>query len=243
MTEIIDLLEYTGEDKWNAVYTVCIGELKENGVFDWSRPELDWSSAAYDDNQYKRVCDYFEQRFMFREISIEPFYEWAVMLKRRLVYELMPKYKILYSQAERQWDIATGGIIVDTSNLTKLGTETRRETDDRRENKDDYFKERSIDSEYPETLLSSNSDYITDGKDTENEREIENKYQGEVNYTSDLNGSANETRNKTQTVNTVEYMEAISAYIDRLGQIDMNLLDELESMFISMYTANVNASW
>ena len=88
--------EWTGQNKWNAVYTITLGELIDKGIFDWSLNVLDWSSAAYNTEQYTRVCNYFIERFRFREISIEPFYEWATMLHRKLVYELMPKYKNLY---------------------------------------------------------------------------------------------------------------------------------------------------
>lgn len=183
-----EMLEYTGRDRWNAVYTITIGELIDSGVFDWSRPELDWSEAAFDDNQYKRVCDYFVQRFMYREISIEPFLEWAVMLKRKLIYEIMPKYKPLY---ERMKD-----------SFNPLASE------------DEYYKNRTIQSEYPETLLSKNSDYITDGRDEEYQR-----------------------------IKETNPLDKLEEYKLKFYPVDVAILDELESMFISMYTANVNACW
>ena len=195
--------DYTGHDEWSAVYTIQLGELIESGVFDWTRPMLDWSKAAYDAEQYSRVCDYFEDRFRFREISIEPFEEWANYLRSRLVYELMPKYRILYAEAQKEWTIATGG----------------KET----LNSDNYYKGRVIGSDYPETLLSENSDYITDGKDTEDERVIEEK--------------------RDKTVNTSDYVEATQLYANLFGQLDKRLLDECENLFIGMYTTNVNATW
>ena len=71
--EIID--NDTSPDEWNAIYTIQLGELIETGVFDWSMDSLDWSEAAYSPEQFHELCKYFEQRFYFREISIEPFYE------------------------------------------------------------------------------------------------------------------------------------------------------------------------
>ena len=109
-------------------------------------PETDWpefvedydeSSAALDSEQYSRVCAYFIERFRYREISITPALEWFQMLKRKLVFELMPKYKPMYEV------IAEG--------INPLAKE------------DEYFKERKINSDYPETLLSENADYISDG--------------------------------------------------------------------------------
>ena len=186
--DVDDMLDYTGKEVWNAVYTIQLGELIEYGIFDWSSPALDWSTAAYDEDQYKRVCDYFIQRFMYREISIEPYLEWAITLKRKLVFELMPKYMPLY---------------VKTADGINPFSES-----------DEYYKNRTIQSAYPETLLSDNADYITDGRDEEYEKEIE-----------------------------VRAAEKYVYFAREFKGIDELLLNELESMFISLYTANVNATW
>lgn len=180
--------DYTGIDEWNAVYTVQLGELIANGVFDWQRPRLDWSSAAYDDEQYRRVCAYFIERFYYREISIEPFEEWARTLQRKLIYELMPKFKPLYER------VAEG--------VNPLAGEN------------EYYKNRTIESAYPETLLSENADYITDGKDEEFQR-----------------------------IKEKDFSKSVMNYAELYKGVDELLLDRLESMFISMYTTNVNATW
>lgn len=178
----------TGRDEWYAVYTIQLGELIEKGVFDWNRSILNWKDAAYSDEQYKRICEYFIQRFYYREISIEPFAEWAVMLKRKLIYELMPKFKPLYERIDE--------------GINPLS------------NSSEYYKDRTINSSYPETLLSANADYITDGKDQEFER-----------------------------IKEGNYLDSVEAFADRYKSVDEYMLDELESMFISMYTLNMNTSW
>lgn len=186
--DVDEWLDYTGESIWNAVYTIQLGELIESGVFDWSKDILNWRVAALDDAQYERVCNYFIERFYYREISLEPFLQWANILKRKLVYELMPKYKPLYER------------IADGVNPLADGNE--------------YYKNRTIQSAYPETLLSENADYITDGKDEEFQRIKEGNFaDSQENFALKFKG------------------------------VDQLLLDELESMFISMYTANVNATW
>lgn len=177
--------EWTGRDRWDAVYTVTLGELIEKGVFDWSLSILDWSEAAYSTEQYKRVCAYFIERFRFREIGIEPFYEWASMLHRKLVYELMPKYRNLYKYLDEEFDPA--------------------------QISDRYRKRRAIGSDYPETMLSGNSDYASSGQDEESE-EIE--------------------RGSLQ--------DAYNAYVAGYQTIDEHLLDELESMFIGLYTVSID---
>lgn len=177
--------DWTGKDRWNAVYTITLGELIDKGVFDWGLDILDWSSAAYSTEQYNRVCAYFIERFRFREISIEPFYEWATMLHRKLVYELMPKYRNLYQYLDEEFDPA--------------------QVSDR------YHKRRSIGSDYPETLLSANADYISNGQDEESE-----------------------------DVERGNLQEAYNSYVTQYQAIDTHLLDELESMFIGLYTASID---
>lgn len=180
--------DFTGHDQWNAVYTIQLGELVDCGLFDWTRPELDWSSAAYDAEQYKRVCDYFIERFYYREISLEPFEEWRRVLRRKLVYELMPKYKPLYERVAEGLNPLADGI--------------------------EYYKNRTIESAYPETLLSENADYITDGRDEEFER-----------------------------IKEGNLVDSIDNYASLYKGVDELLLDDLETMFISLYTSNMNTSW
>ena len=180
-----EMLDYTYQDEWHAVYTIQLGELMQSGVFDWSNSILNWSDAAYNEEQYLRVCTYFIERYRFREISIVPALEWMYALHRMLVYELMPKYKPLYEQID--------------SGISPLG-------------ENDYFKERHISSAYPETLLSGNSDYISSGEDKENSR---------------------------ITIKNVG--ESLQDYKNKFESIDKALLDELEVLFISMYTSFVNA--
>lgn len=181
--------DYTGHDQWNAVYTIQLGELVESGVFDWEMDELNWKDSAFDDDQYARVCAYFIDRFYYREISIEPFLEWAKYLKRKIVFELMPKYKPLYE-------------LVESDGIQPLAINN------------EYYKNRTIQSSYPETLLSENADYITDGRDEE-----------------------------YQHIKEGPFTDAYINFAEKFKNVDELMLDELESLFISLYTANVNAAW
>ena len=185
--EIIDIDEWmndTGISRTKAVLTITLNELEQSGVFDWTRPELDWSASAYDAEQYERVCTYFIERFRYREISMLPVKIWFNFLHRKLAYELMPKYKPMYSA------LATG--------VNPFASE------------DEYFKERNIRSDFPETLLSGNSDYATDGTDREYER--------------------------IKLGNVSEMTELYKNY----HAVDEMMLDELEDLFVGMYTVNVN---
>lgn len=176
---------YTGVPEWHANYTVVLGSLIEDGIFSWDNEYLDWSSAAYDTEQYVRVCAYFIERFRYEEISVLPVKQWMLMLKRKLVYELMPKYKWLYERLK--------------DGMNPL------------QDSDEYHKRREIRSDYPETLLSANADYASDGQDLE----YETIKEGNISV-------------MTTQFNTL--------YRD----VDNLLMDELECMFIQVYTANVN---
>ena len=175
-------------DNFYAVMTIQLGELIESGLFDWSSDVLNWQDAAYSDEQYTRVCEYFNQRFYYREISMIPYLEWATYLRRKIVFELMPKYAPLYARVEE--------------GINPLS------------NENEYYKNRTIDSAYPETLLSGNADYITEGKDEEFER-----------------------------IKEGNFADAYENYINRFKPVDEALLDELECMFTSMYSLNMNTSW
>lgn len=177
--------EYTGEPETHTLYTVNLFTLIEEGIFDWKRPELDWKSAAYDDAQYERVCAYFIERYRYDEISILPVKQWMLFLRRKLVYELMPKYKWLYLR------------VADGVNPFQEA--------------DEYHKRREISSDYPETLLSANADYASDGTDLEYE-------------------TLKESRIAKMVVDYAEYYK----------DVDNLLLDELECMFVQLYTVNVN---
>lgn len=182
--ELIDSVDnWTGCDEWHSVYTIQLSELMSEGLNIWDY--IDWQDNAFDEEQYTRLCAAFEQRFMWREISIEPFSVWAQRVSYKLNYELMPKYRPLY-EAEQQ------GINVLADS-------------------DEYFKHREIGSDYPETLLSANSDYVSVGKDIEDER-----------------------------LHIGSIPDAYERVYEKYRSIDQMILDELECMFIGLYTANVN---
>lgn len=181
--EIEEMLSFTGRPDYHDVYTISLFELIEAEIFTWDRVE--WKQSAYDEDTYKRVCEYFEQRFMFREISMVPAKIWMQYLKRKIVFELCPKYNRLYALAAQGFDPLA--------------------------NEDEYYKRREIFSEYPQTQMSSNSDYASTGKDEEYER---------VKY-----GNVS---------------DSMENYLAKFKPIDEMFLDELESMFISSYAVNVN---
>lgn len=177
---------------YHAAVTIQLSELIDGGWVKWYSlgpdgeilPNQDWAWDYYDLEQYKRLCDKFNERFMWDEISMLPPLRWKQQLIRRL-NEIMPKYKILY----KALDDGIDPLQVDGK----------------------YGKSRHIFSEFPETLLNGNSDYVSNG----NDREYEDIEQG-------------------------DWIERAGAISDKYNDVDVLILNELEIMFTSLYSVSVN---
>ena len=177
---------------YHSTVTIQLSELIDDNWVKWYSisedgeivPDPDWVWDYYNLEQYKRLCDKFNSRFMFDEISMLPPGKWRQQLIRK-INELMPKYKPLYK------------MIDDGIDPLQVGNE--------------YGKSRNIFSEFPETLLNGNSDYVSTGTD----REYEVIKQG----------------------NLVEQLED---YAKRYYDIDVMILNELEIMFTSLYSVSTN---
>lgn len=121
--------------------TITLGEWYELGFY---RPFDDetWRFDAYSDVQYEHFCRMFVERFYDREVSIPLPSKWKRAYLRKL-NEIMPKYKILYERVEQ--------------GVNPFQDERER------------YKSRDIFSEFPETMLSGNSDYASTGNDRESD--------------------------------------------------------------------------
>lgn len=129
-----------GRDERYDYMTITLGEWYEMGFYDPS--DDSWRFDAYDDAQYKRLCDKFLDRYYYREVSIPLPARWKRAYLRKL-NEIMPKYKLLYERVEQ-------------------GINPLQEGRDR-------AKSRDIFSDFPETMLSGNSDYASTGNDHESD--------------------------------------------------------------------------
>ena len=121
--------------------TITLGEWHEMGFY---KPFEDgsWRFDSYSDEQYTRLCAKFLNRFYDREVSITVPNKWKRAYLRKL-NEIMPKYKLLYKRVDE-------GV-----NPFQDGRERS--------------KSRDIFSDFPETMLSGNSDYASTGNDRESD--------------------------------------------------------------------------
>lgn len=127
-------------DRWDSM-TVTLGEWYEMGFY---QPLTDdsWRFDAYSDLQYTQLCRKIIERYYYREVSIPTPARWKTAYLRKL-NEIMPKYKLLYARVEQ-------------------GVNPFQASRDR-------SKSRDIFSDFPETMLSGNSDYASTGNDHESD--------------------------------------------------------------------------
>lgn len=180
---MIDFFECAGTDERYDAATITLGEWHDLGFY---KPLEDpsWQFDAYSDAQYERLCVKFLNRFYDRYVSIPTPSIWKRAYLRKL-NEIMPKYKLLYKRVD-------------------AGIDPLQDSRDR-------FKSRDVFSDFPETMLSGNSDYASAGTD----RESDALHEG----------------------NAVEMTEAFSMYYN---DVDVMILDELEHVLFSGFiTASV----
>lgn len=125
---------------YHADLIISFGELLEAGVIDWQKEKWQWN--AYNEEQFKRCCDLIENIYFTRELRFSPIELW----RKRFIAKanlLMQKLKPVYEFLE------------DEPNFFQ--------------NEHEYEKERNIESAFPQTMLSGNSDYASAGQDKERE--------------------------------------------------------------------------
>lgn len=174
---------------FHAVHTIMMGELIEDGLIDftdgtWYTQTNGLPIAWFDDEQRDRFWGKFQQFYFYREIGEIPYRRWKDNLLAKIAL-LMPKYKMLYQK------IADG---VDPMQVY-----------------DDYGKSRNIYSDFPQTMLSGNSDYASTGNDNQYERMREG-----------------------------DFVEKFNAIYHDFDDVDYALLRELDVHFYCVLTSNMN---
>ena len=167
---------------YHAVISIQLCELINDGFFNLHRSDWDFN-PKYSAEQHNQLCNKITEHFYYREIALVPPGIWKHEFLRKL-NEIMPKYMILYKNAD-------DGI--------ELGTES------------EYYKSRNIFSDFPQTSLAGNNqDYASTGNDTEYER-----------------------------IRQVDPLE-LADRLERYNDVDLMVINEIESLFSCMFTANIN---
>ena len=176
--------EYTKTDDFHANITIQFGQLVNSGWFDYLNDET-WKFDYYSEEQYLRFCKKFINHYFWHEIGVLPLLRWKMEYLRKMD-EIMPKYKLLYKALE-------DGDVIPLAESSI------------------YRKSRNIDSDFPQTLLSGNSDYASYGSDYESE-EI---HQGST-------------------------IEKVSDFKQFYKDVDVLIIEELEFLFSPLISASTN---
>ena len=185
-----DVEKYTPKDfehRYMAIETITLAQLLQMEAFSWDDERLSGCFDGLGDAIASRLQNAFVARYLYEEIAVLPPGQWIQRLGAKIRYQLVPKYKPLYDA------IASGDF-----NPTIKGSE--------------WHKERRIRSEFPETQISGNSDYLSDGEDSE-----------------------------YQTIRTDDQLALSELYYNSYKDIDTAFLDELEIMFATIWSVQVNA--
>lgn len=133
---------------FHAVVTVTLGELITDKWVDWTDPSWHWDS--YNDEQYTRVCEKFNNHFWDREIGVLPPGSWKREVLRKF-NEIMPKYKLVYQALENGVDIL--------------------------QDSDTYGKNRNVFSDFPATQIApQNQDYASNATDNQFETIVQGNF-------------------------------------------------------------------
>ena len=171
-------------ERYAAVSTVTLGEVMQYGGFAW-RTDSFWAVPELNTDDRTRVFEKIENHYLYRELAFRTYNRWAHEFMRT-VHEIAPKYARIYALLSDGFDPLTIG--------------------------GRYGKSRDIRSDFPQTLLSGNSDYASDGTD----REFEEYETGDM-------------------------IERVDAYYKRWQDTDLAFINELEKLFSPFFSANVNA--
>lgn len=166
---------------WNSPISLALGELITQGAIDFDSAE--WDFDSFNQEQRDRLWKKFAARYYFRSIAIIPPARWRMRVIAAL-NEQMSKYRWLYeAMADGIDPLQSQGI---------------------------HHKYRNINSEFPQTILSGNEDYASDGTDIEEETVISGDW--------------------------LDILDKIKA----ASGIDELILDALEPLFSSLITVNSN---
>lgn len=167
---------------FHSVATIQLCELYDCGWFDLT--DDSWNFPKYNNAQHERLCAKILEHYYYRELALTPPGVWKREFLRKM-NEIMPKYIVLYKAIDEAPQL--------------IGA------------KSEYFKSRNIYSEFPQTMLSGNSDYASSGNDNEYER----IYQLDI----------------------LDLAERIRSYDD----VDLMIIEDIESLFSCFFTIGINA--
>lgn len=198
------------------------------------------------DEQYREFLNAkIIDHYYYREIGLETVDMFIRQLRTKM-NEIMPYYNKWYQAEDRMADInplstqdihSTGSAQSHSSSSTK---QKRSEKTDSTTDSTSKSKGRTVQSETPQTMLSGNQDYATAASDNHSIADGTNKVYGAGSSESSADNSATAgSGNETHSWGYSGHAPAlIDAWRSTFANIDMMVIDELESLFMGIYSSN-----
>jgi len=105
---------------------------------------------------------------------------------------------------------------------------TRNEDNFRKIKNDRWGKSRDIGSEFPQTMLSGNSDYASTGRDVEYENLSDDKRDDDINI------QYNEYK-------TGDFLEKYLLFQEKYKDVDLMIIEEMDTVFSHLASVSIDA--
>lgn len=198
------------------------------------------------DEQYREFLNAkIIDHYYYREIGLETVDMFIRQLRTKM-HEIMPYYNKWYQAEDRMADIDP----LSTQDMHSKGSANSRASSSTKQKHDEMSsnltksttnsKARTVDSETPQTMLAGNQDYATAARDNHSSGDGTNdvKSSGSMESSVDSTNSAGSGNESHSWGYTGHAPALIDAWRATFANIDMMVIDELETLFMGIYSSN-----
>ena len=198
------------------------------------------------DEQYREFLNAkIIDHYYYREIGVETVDMFIRQLRTKML-EIMPYYNKWYQAEDMMADInplSTQDVHSTGSAHSHSGSSTTQKQHEKADNTttgSNSSKGRTVQSETPQTMLSGNQDYATAASDNHSTADGTTNVHsaGSLESAADSSTSSG-SGNEAHTWGYSGHAPAlIDAWRSTFANIDMMVIDELESLFMGIYSSN-----
>ena len=198
------------------------------------------------DEQYREFLNAkIIDHYYYREIGLETVDMFIRQLRTKMC-EIMPYYNKWYRAENMMADInplSTQDVHSRGSANSHASSSMKQKHDERSTNLTKSVsntKARTVDSETPQTMLAGNQDYATAARDTHSSGDGTNDVAstGSLEASSDTTNSAGSGNESHSWGYTGHAPALIDAWRSTFANIDIMVIDELETLFMGIYSSN-----
>lgn len=233
-----------------AVFTETLDEIIEDG-YDIGLKDYPIFDEKYREVLNAKIIDHYR----FREIGLETRPMFRFMLNRKM-REIMPYYNQLYESEKLKFDPFINfeselesfvkGMSTEQSDGTQTESTKAENVTDTESSND--TKSRALVSQTPQAQLAGYEDYATNITDTVSNGTADSKVTADSSGTSDMERSSKsrgdtqeETVSKSSGVVNMTKSQALNMWRATFLNIDMMVIEELQILFMGIYTDYWNA--